>query len=106
MDKNFVHLHLHTQYSLLESMVRIEDLTARAAELKMPAVSMTDHGNLFGAIEFYLGAKKAGLNPIVGCEVYIAPNGRFQKGASTSHTGVKTNAVGPAAHRLQNPQSL
>jgi len=94
-QENFVHLHVHTQYSLLESSVRIDKLVARACELKMPAVAMTDHGNLFGAIQFYLGAKYAGLKPIIGCEVYIAPNGRTQKGGGA-----------PGGPRGSNPQSL
>ncbi|MCH8158179.1 MAG: DNA polymerase III subunit alpha, partial [Nitrospinae bacterium] len=76
---NFVHLHLHTFYSLLDSSLRHDALFKRAAEYKMPAVAMTDHGNLFGAIEFYNGAKKHGLKPIIGCEVYVAPESRLEK---------------------------
>jgi DNA polymerase-3 subunit alpha len=90
----FVHLHLHTQYSLLESSVRIEDLVEKAKEYNHSAVAMTDHGNMFGAIEFYLNAKKAGIKPILGCEVYIAPGDRKTKGAA------------PGTNRTQNPQSL
>src|SRR6266536_127859 len=70
---SFVHLHLHTEYSLLDGAIRIKELMKKAAELKMPAVAMTDHGNLYGAIEFYQEAKRAGVKPIVGCEAYIAP---------------------------------
>ena len=70
---SFVHLHLHTEYSLLDGMVRTGEVMKRAKELGMPAVAMTDHGNLFGAVEFYLAAKKAGVKPIIGCEVYVAP---------------------------------
>ncbi|CAN5810408.1 DNA polymerase III subunit alpha [soil metagenome] len=73
MSDSFVHLHLHTEYSLLDGAVRIPDLMKRAKSLGMPAVAMTDHGNLFGAIEFYQEAKKAGIKPIIGCEVYLAP---------------------------------
>lgn len=73
MSDSFVHLHLHTEYSLLDGAVRIPDLMKRAKALGMPAVAMTDHGNLFGAIEFYQEAKKAGIKPIIGCEVYLAP---------------------------------
>ncbi len=73
MSDSFVHLHLHTEYSLLDGMIRTKDLTKRAKQLGMPAVAMTDHGNLFGAIEFYIDAKKAGVKPIIGCEVYLAP---------------------------------
>ena len=64
MGKSFVHLHLHTEYSTLDGAVRCKEVTARAAELGMPAVAMTDHGNLFGAIEFYQAAEKAGVKPI------------------------------------------
>jgi DNA polymerase-3 subunit alpha len=76
---NFVHLHLHTSYSLLDSSLRHDSLFKRAAEFKMPAVAMTDHGNMFGAIDFYNGAKKYGLKPIIGCEVYVAPESRHDK---------------------------
>jgi len=76
---NFVHLHLHTSYSLLDSSIRHEALFKRAVEYKMPAVAMTDHGNMFGAVEFYSRAKRHGLNPIIGCEVYVAPESRHEK---------------------------
>src|SRR6266487_4674829 len=71
---SFVHLHLHTEYSLLDGAIRIKELMKKAVELKMPAVAMTDHGNLYGAIEFYQEAQRAGVKPIVGCEAYIAPH--------------------------------
>ena len=71
--QSFVHLHLHTEFSLLDGANRIDELLDRAQELHMPAVAMTDHGNLFGAIEFYLSCKKAGVKPIFGCEIYLAP---------------------------------
>lgn len=73
MSDSFVHLHLHTAYSLLDGMIRTKELAARAAELGMPAVAMTDHGNLFGAIDFYQKCKKEGVKPILGCEIYLAP---------------------------------
>jgi len=76
---DFVHLHLHTQYSLLDGAIRLDDLFARAKELKMPAIAMTDHGNLFGAVEFYQKALKAGIKPVIGCEVYISSKSRFDK---------------------------
>lgn len=88
-SSDFVHLHLHTQYSLLDGQIRIPDLIARAKEYKMPAVAVTDHGNLFGAMEFYSQVKSSGLKPIVGCEVYVAPGSRFDQSAKvgqvTSH---------------------
>lgn len=71
---DFVHLHLHTQYSLLDGMIRLEDLFKKAREYKMPAIAITDHGNMFGAIDFYQQAYKYGIKPIIGCELYIAPN--------------------------------
>jgi DNA polymerase-3 subunit alpha len=70
---SFVHLHLHTEYSLLDGAIRMKELMKKAAEFKMPAVAITDHGNLFGAIEFYQEATCAGIKPIIGCEAYIAP---------------------------------
>jgi len=70
---SFVHLHLHTEYSLLDGSIRMKELMKKTAEFKMPAVAMTDHGNLFGAIEFYHEALRAGVKPIIGCEAYIAP---------------------------------
>src|SRR5436189_5356520 len=70
---SFVHLHLHTEYSLLDGAIRMKELMKKAVEFKMPAVAMTDHGNLFGAIEFYQEAQRAGVKPIIGCEAYIAP---------------------------------
>src|SRR5437879_9528483 len=70
---SFVQLPRHTEYSLLDDAIRIKELMKKAVELKMPAVAMTDHGNLYGAIEFYQEAQRAGVKPIVGCEAYIAP---------------------------------
>ncbi len=75
----FVHLHNHTEYSLLDGASRIKELVARAAELEMPAIAITDHGNMHGAIEFYLEAQKAGVKPIIGLEAYIAPGNRKEK---------------------------
>jgi DNA polymerase-3 subunit alpha len=82
-SNNFVHLHLHTDYSLLDGACEIGKLMDRAADLKMPAVALTDHGNLFGAIKFYEAAKKRNLKPIIGCEVYVAPASRFDRAADT-----------------------
>jgi DNA polymerase III subunit alpha len=73
---SFVHLHVHSEYSLLDGAIRTEDLCARAKALDMPAIALTDHGNLFGAIDFYKAAKKAGIKPIFGCEIYLAPLAR------------------------------
>lgn len=73
MSDSFVHLHVHTEYSLLDGMNRCKQLAGRAKELGMPAVAMTDHGNLFGAIEFYQACTAAEVKPIFGCEIYLAP---------------------------------
>ncbi len=73
---SFVHLHVHSHYSLLDGATRINELVKRAKEHDMPAVAVTDHGNLFGAIEFYTAANKAGIKPIVGCELYLAAGDR------------------------------
>ncbi|MFL6526673.1 MAG: DNA polymerase III subunit alpha [Chthoniobacterales bacterium] len=70
---SFVHLHLHTEYSLLDGAIRTKELMKKAAEFGMPAVAITDHGNLYGAVEFYQEARKAGIKPIIGCEAYMAP---------------------------------
>ena len=75
----FVHLHLHSQYSLLDGAIKLDPLFQRARALDMPAVALTDHGNLFGAVEFYEKAREAGVKPIVGCEVYVASGSRFEK---------------------------
>src|SRR6266852_1210775 len=79
---SFVHLHLHTEYSLLDGAVRMKELMRKAAEFKMPAVAMTDHGNLFGASEFYQEAEKAGVKPIIGCEAYVAPRSHKDRSSS------------------------
>jgi DNA polymerase III subunit alpha len=73
MSDSFVHLHLHTEFSLLDGMIRTKDLAQRAAALGMPAVAITDHGNLYGVIEFYQSCLKSGVKPIIGCEIYLAP---------------------------------
>ena len=75
----FVHLHLHTEYSTLDGAVRIPDLMKKAARQKMPAVAMTDHGNLYGAVDFFKNAQKAEIKPIFGCEMYLAPTSMHEK---------------------------
>ena len=79
LPAEFVHLHLHSHYSLLDGAIKLPDLVRRAVKFEMPALALTDHGNLHGAVEFYTLAKKAGLNPIIGCEVYVAPGSRTDK---------------------------
>ncbi len=78
-EKGFVHLHLHSQYSLLDGAISIDKLIKKCQTLDMPAVAVTDHGNMFGALEFYTKAKAAEIKPIIGCEVYISPDSRFNK---------------------------
>ena len=78
----FVHLHVHTQYSLLDGANKIDALIGKVKAAGMPAVAITDHGNMFGAVEFYKKASDAGIKPILGCEVYVAPKSRFDKGVS------------------------
>ena len=75
----FVHLHNHSEYSLLDGACRVRDMVKRAVELDMPAVAITDHGVLYGVIDFYREAKKQGIKPIIGCEVYVAPRSRLDK---------------------------
>ncbi len=79
MPANFAHLHVHTEYSLLDGACRIEQLAARAAELQMPALALTDHGAMYGAIEFYQACTQVGVKPIIGCEVYVAARTRLDR---------------------------
>ena len=76
---NFTHLHVHTEYSLLDGSNKIKEYVARVKELGMNSAAITDHGVMFGVIDFYKEAKKAGINPVIGCEVYVAPGSRFEK---------------------------
>ena len=76
---DFVHLHVHSEYSLLDGMSRIKDLPVRAKELGMKAIALTDHGVMYGAVEFYKECIKNDIKPIIGCEVYVAPHSRFDK---------------------------
>lgn len=88
---DFVHLHVHTQYSLLDGAIRLEDLFRKAREFAMPAVAITDHGNLFGAVNFYQAAYKAGIKPIIGCELYVAPKKRTDR---------ESNGIGETSRHL------
>ena len=72
MKNNFIHLHTHSHYSLLDGLAKIDDLIAEAVNYKMPALALTDHGNLYGAVEFYKKAAKAGIKPIIGLNANIA----------------------------------
>jgi DNA polymerase-3 subunit alpha len=77
--ENFVHLHVHTEYSMLDGAAKISELVEEVARQQMPAIAMTDHGNVFGAFEFHKLAKAAGVKPIIGIEAYVAPESRFDK---------------------------
>jgi DNA polymerase-3 subunit alpha len=87
MHSEYVPLHLHTEYSLLDGAIRLNDLIDKSVEYNLSAVAMTDHGNLFGAIDFYKKVSKAGLKPIIGCEVYMAPKSRFDRSSSGIASG-------------------
>src|SRR5437764_5325749 len=86
---DFVHLHLHTEFSLLDGACRIDEVLDQAVRLKMPAIAVTEHGNLFSSVIFHDHARARGLNPILGCEVYVAPGSRLEKsgnpGATQNH---------------------
>ena len=79
MADSFTHLHVHTEYSMLDGAARVDDLFAEAARMGMPALAMTDHGQLFGAVDFYLAGRKHGVKPVLGIEAYLAPGSRFEK---------------------------
>ena len=85
MPSQFVHLHLHTQYSLLDGANQLDPLLKQVSEFGMPAVAMTDHGNMFGAIEFYQKAHKHGVKPIIGCEAYMATGSRRERDSQLAH---------------------
>lgn len=75
----FTHLHVHTEYSLLDGSCKIKELAARAKELGMDSLAITDHGAMYGVIDFYRAAKEVGIKPIIGCEVYVSPGSRFDR---------------------------
>ena len=81
---------MHTEYSLLDGSSKIKEITKRAKELGMDSLAITDHGVMYGVIEFYEAAKKAGIKPVLGCEVYVAPGSRFDKGAGQSRINIIT----------------
>lgn len=99
---SFVHLHLHTQYSLLDGAIRLKDLIKRAKELGVPAVAQTDHGNMFGAIDFYTQCKAAGIKPILGSEIYFTPGSRFEKGALKKQKVVGSQDEMESRHQIHH----
>src|SRR2546426_11478784 len=90
---DFVHLHLHSEYSLLDGACRLDRLMDKADELKLPALALTDHGVLYGAIEFYQSARAKGIKPIIGCEVYVAPGSRLEKKTTSGSRDVYHHLV-------------
>ena len=82
---DFVHLHLHTEYSLLDGACRVDKLIEKAHELQFPAMAITDHGAMYGVVDFYKAAREKGIKPIIGCEVYVAPGSRLER--KTGSTG-------------------
>ena len=80
---SFVHLHVHTEYSLLDGACRIKDIPKKIKEMGQTGVAMTDHGVMYGSVEFFKACKKEGIKPIIGCEVYVAPASRFAKEKSS-----------------------
>ncbi len=99
---SFVHLHLHTQYSLLDGAIRLKDLIARAKELGVPAIAQTDHGNMFGAIDFYTQCKAAGIKPILGAEIYLTPGSRFDRGAMKKQAVVGSQDEMESKHHIHH----
>jgi DNA polymerase-3 subunit alpha len=107
MDKQFVHLHLHTDYSLLDGAIKIGPLAQRAAELKMSAVAITDHGNLYGALSFYHKMRDEGVKPIIGIEAYIARGSRHDRSAEGLQPGDRaTNHIVLLAKNLTGYRNL
>src|SRR5215813_15642010 len=90
---DFVHLHLHTEYSLLDGACRLDRLMDRAHDLKFSSLAITDHGVLYGAIDFYKAAREKGIKPIIGCEVYVAPGSRFEKKTTSGGRDVYNHLV-------------
>ena len=95
---SFVHLHVHTEYSMLDGAARVGDLVAEVARQEMPAIAMTDHGNVFGAFEFYKQATKVGVKPIIGIEAYIAPESRHEKKRVQWASGGEDDVSGGGAY--------
>ena len=99
---SFVHLHLHTQYSLLDGAIRIGDLMERATELNVPAIAQTDHGNMFGAIDFYSQCSKAGIRPILGSEIYFTPGSRFNKKMARKSRSVSSQDAEESSRQIHH----
>ena len=103
MSCDFVHLHLHTEFSLLDGACRIDELLDQAAKLKMPALAVTEHGNMFSAVVFHDAARKRGIKPILGCEVYVAPGSRLDKSGTIGETANHLVLLAETDDGLQEP---
>jgi len=105
VHSDFVHLHVHSEYSLLDGASHLDKLVAKAKELRFPALALTDHGNLFGAIDFYLACQKAGVKPLIGAELYVAPGSRFER-ANVDGSYEGANHCTVIARNLQGYKNL
>ena len=104
---SFAHLHTHTEYSLLDGAIKIKDLIDKAKEFNMDSIAITDHGVMYGAIDFYKQAKKNDIKPIIGCEVYVANKSRFDKDASNGDGEVPANGKKcPKCPAVMSPDKL
>lgn len=99
---SFVHLHLHTQYSLLDGAIRLPDLINQAKEWNIPAIAQTDHGNMFGAIDFYTRCKNAGIKPILGSEIYFTPGSRFDRSPSKKTKSVSNQDAEESSRQIHH----
>ena len=106
VDKNFVHLHVHSDYSLLDGCCRIDRLIERVTELGMSAVALTDHGNLYGAIDFYQQAKAKNVKALIGCELYLVETSRLEKKGRNDDEGKTIFHLGLLAKNLTGYQNL
>ena len=104
--QKFVHLHIHSEFSLLDGANRIKDIPVIAKELEMDAIALTDHGNMFGVIDFYKACKANGIKPIIGCEMYVAPRSRFDKDASLDSKYNHLILLAKDKHGYQNLSKL
>jgi len=99
---SFVHLHLHTQYSLLDGAIRLKDLIPTAKEMGVPAIAQTDHGNMFGAIDFYIRCKEAGIKPILGSEIYFTPGSRHDRISPRRSKAVSNQDEVESSHQIHH----
>jgi len=110
MSSNFVHLHVHTEYSLLDGLSKIKRLVSRVKELGMPAVAITDHGAMYGAIDFYKTCKSEGVKPIIGIEAYVVSGDHSKKAgrgdAENNHLVLLAQDLTGYRNLMQLPQSL